>query len=965
MRKLVNLVWLVEAVLLVGFAVAAMLTPDLAIRVTRGWPVSFGWSTELLLVAAPFLFAWGLVHLVALLPANAWLARALSMRFALVDLALLATAFLGPARSYVHPSWSSFTEPWVLGGLVLVLLQLLFAVLRSPDPDAEVVLADASAVGPGSTGLWSIQGGFWLAAGLALLLVPPDLLGTVFGARTLDWSSYTPVLLAIVSMGLANLSWVAAGPQRVSKDGETPGWRAFAVAFVVWQGLHGAALLALAAPSDHPVVILLLGIVPLLLALAAWTLLLRRRALAEAGLRLRELAPMVWAVQAIVAVGAVAVGLGAPGRVGWVLAGGAGELGAFVRENASGVALVQYAAVLYFPVFVASIVGVQRYHQRIALAGTLTMWSATWSFLLLYEVTGAFGTATPTLGPLIGPALPLVILMGIPAAGVAFFSPPMVSDANHVDTRPPGLFATWVVQAVLFAVLGAGAVFAPEVILAGLRRVEAGAPAGAPWEVALVRSMGPELWLLAALSWFGARQVPPWVWRQLSMWFIVCFALMVVWLPTGVGDAGRGAVLRVQWLCAGALLYANLRFLLTPQPLHDLGLPARPTGALDRDLLPGVPMMVQSLQTWRRASHLYGVAATGSMTITAPPLSASGFPNNEWIEAHRRDLLRVRMRFANLTYRDDASLDVRGAALSIGEPTAHDRFDLVFNTGAFSPPANIVEFAQFVMSKWAPKSVEKAVLRDNRTFREGGVAGLRRAPPSYAELLYYSQIVRIWVGVPDARPIPAQAPDLVKEELRDARVLVGAHEQFLVRYRLVPLELVPRGPDGEPVPHCPTDSLGPEAGLPDEADAATMWKRERRPDERRAKDYLRRELRDRLLDPTRPVEWVLQAQFHRAEDPGVASGRALAWYDASTDWDERECPWWDLGRIRLTSALSEAETEVLRFNPAHCPSAMGIPMAAGLWDYRSLGDTEVRVMKGLARFRRFLYGVGGLPSEGR
>src|SRR5690606_7961726 len=143
-------------------------------------------------------------------------------------------------------------------------------------------------------------------------------------------------------------------------------------------------------------------------------------------------------------------------------------------------------------------------------------------------------------------------------------------------------------------------------------------------------------------------------------------------------------------------------------------------------------------------------------------------------------------------------------------------------------------------------------------------------------LFYYGQIVRDWVSSD------------------------GRH--YLVRYRCVPAE------------------PGPESGLPDEADIERMWIRDRRPGDDRPPDYLRRELHERLARG--PVQMRLQAQFHERQ-PGDSD----EWYNASVDWDEDLHPWCDLGTLELTEALSDADTEVLQFDPGNHPPTLGIPCA--------------------------------------
>ena len=239
----------------------------------------------------------------------------------------------------------------------------------------------------------------------------------------------------------------------------------------------------------------------------------------------------------------------------------------------------------------------------------------------------------------------------------------------------------------------------------------------------------------------------------------------------------------------------------------------------------------------------------------------------------------------------------------------------MLNTGSFCPAFDLLRFAGFVASKFVPERGSEALVKKNLVAREGGVAGLRRAPESYSKLYYYRQIVGQWT---------------------DTKGVL-----HLVRYRCVP------------------DDLGPESGLPDEEDASHIWIRERRPGDARPTDYLRRELPERI-EREKKVTMRLQAQFHRP-DPDDS----MEWYNASVDWDEDSHPWVDLGRAALDRALDDAQTEFLLFDPNNHPTTLGIPKATGPFDYRSLGDSEIRVVRGLQRVRLWLYGAYGLPSFGQ
>lgn len=335
------------------------------------------------------------------------------------------------------------------------------------------------------------------------------------------------------------------------------------------------------------------------------------------------------------------------------------------------------------------------------------------------------------------------------------------------------------------------------------------------------------------------------------------------------------------------------------------------------DLAAGPMMAVQTTVTRRRASHLRGVGARGVFRTVATP--AEGAPRNNFFDPGRE--MPCVLRFANLTEADDASLDVRGAALSVSDPVRARRFDMVMNTGSSAPVRDVIDFAAFVASKFLPTWGSKLIVKRDRGKREGGITGLRRAPDSFTRLHFYGQIVRWWFDEKGALS--------------------------LVRYRLVP-----------------EDPTLPESGLPDLDDASHIWQRDRRAGDPRPTDYLRKELRTRLAPAAGStasphVRMRFQAQF-QTDVPGLS----LDWYDASVDWPESTHPWHDLGVVDLDEALDDAVTETLGFWTGYHPPTLGVPPSDSLTDPRSLGDSEVRVMRALQQLRAWLDDRLGPPPTG-
>ena len=60
----------------------------------------------------------------------------------------------------------------------------------------------------------------------------------------------------------------------------------------------------------------------------------------------------------------------------------------------------------------------------------------------------------------------------------------------------------------------------------------------------------------------------------------------------------------------------------------------------------------------------------------------------------------------------------------------------------------------------------------------------------------------------------------------------------------------------------------------------------------------------------------------------------------------------------------DANTELLQFDPGNHPMTLGIPRSSSPLDFRSMGDSEARVVRALQRFRLWMYKIFGPPSFG-
>lgn len=482
-------------------------------------------------------------------------------------------------------------------------------------------------------------------------------------------------------------------------------------------------------------------------------------------------------------------------------------------------------------------------------------------------------------------------------------------DLGSADGRPPLLWVVWFIQFLGFGLLAVGHAFFPMTLLGWLSDGAAFArmpEAAKILAVDQMRILSGYILLVSMLSAFALAQDRLPVWRAFRHIFAATMftwtAVLMIGMATGSYDVVSGFV---GILVSVGLGVANLAIgseeskVTDDDDIEDLEYWTL------LDLTAGPFMMIQSMATRRRASHLMGVGARGSVVVQ----THADVPRNRVFQNGRR--FEVTARFANLSELDDAALDVRGAALSLVE--GEQRVDLLMNTGSFSAAADMASFATLVASKFLPESGTKAAIRANPSLLEGAVAGLRRAPESYARLYFYSQKVTYWVD--------------------------DQGERWLVRYRLAPAD------------------LGPESGVPDDDDAAAVWNRSRLGSETRVSNYLREELKRRASGEG--VHMRLQAQWHE-ENPGDT----LDWYSPGLDWDSEEHPWLDLGAVTLNAEMSDEDTERLFFNPGNTPRSLGTPAASGMRDPRSVADSERRVVWRLGKIRKALYAAFGLPKLG-
>lgn len=506
-------------------------------------------------------------------------------------------------------------------------------------------------------------------------------------------------------------------------------------------------------------------------------------------------------------------------------------------------------------------------------------------------------------------------LLALPAAANLLFALTLRADppkwrrlSGSASTLPSSLWLLWLAQGFAFVGAGLLLLFAPEWVVA-FTVDDAPSAAAVASAAGHLRFLGPMTLGIGVFSWTAMRAEQEWLWRVyasstvafLGAWFVT---FIVAW-----DERYRALAGLVMTLGAGFFLLGN-QVLQGPRInayAEDIG--RGPDGWVLMDLLTGPVLAIQSLLSGRRSTHLAGTAARGTFTV----VDDLDCPENDFFKAGLT--WDVVVRFSNMTWRDHAALDVRGCALRLALPGKVSPFDMGMNTGTVSPVANVVEFGAFALSKWLPPRLAALRLRGDWRLREDALTGMRRAPRCYTTLRYHSQTVRLWVDARDVR--------------------------HLVRYRLVP-----------------DDATAGETGMPDARDYERPWERRRRADETRATDYLSSELQ-RRLEGSRSVRMRFQAQFHRPHP-----GDGTTWYNSTVAWPEESHPWRDLAVVQLDAPLTDAEAERLEFNPGNHPHCLGVPLAAGARDYRSLADSERRIIRKLQALRRWRVGSFGLPRFG-
>mmetsp|Transcript_2922 Transcript_2922/g.4439 ORF Transcript_2922/g.4439 Transcript_2922/m.4439 type:complete len:1085 (-) Transcript_2922:650-3904(-) len=316
-----------------------------------------------------------------------------------------------------------------------------------------------------------------------------------------------------------------------------------------------------------------------------------------------------------------------------------------------------------------------------------------------------------------------------------------------------------------------------------------------------------------------------------------------------------------------------------------------------------------ALITKKRPTHERGCMASGVARV----LKNDRIPQNSFFVPDRT--FPIRIRHANLSLSDDAGSDIRGMSIKWSDTHFESPFDLLLNTGEISAFWNLTSFNDFASAKIAnTEEAAKEWLRKYPAGLEGSISGLRREPNSFADLIYYAQLV--------------------------FKFTADDGKERYCKFRVVPYEF----------------PKTKESGLLAKADQEAVWRTERKVSCQKKDDYLREEYKDRVTNES--VLYRLQIQIHewRSEfdtDEVFNSGKR---------WDLSTHPWLDLANISTNQMMDNEDSRRTRFNCAQLPDGvLSFKEATHPDDYNSLAETRRRVYVWSQKMR--LGGMSTVPMK--
>lgn len=308
----------------------------------------------------------------------------------------------------------------------------------------------------------------------------------------------------------------------------------------------------------------------------------------------------------------------------------------------------------------------------------------------------------------------------------------------------------------------------------------------------------------------------------------------------------------------------------------------------------------------KRMSHNNGIVAKGKLTIVENP----DFPEHDFFEAGKEFACRV--RFATVRLYDDAAIAVRAASIKFADTDYKSPLDIEMNTGVNTIFWNVYIFIQFMIV--TIKGTGKHLIPYYErlpTAREASISGARRAPDSFLQLYFYSQI-----------PVHYTGRDGVER---------------YVKFRLIP------------------EDRGAESGLPTEKDIEIIWKQDPLTEENRSRNYLKNELAERTRN--KRAKMILQLQLHtwneETDDQEI--------FNSNVAWPEESHPWIDLAKLELEETLPYEEGTKIIFSIAQHPPSLNLIKAKSIYDYNSINLLRVKTYWA-KRSRLLSYRFFGMPD---
>jgi arachidonate 5-lipoxygenase len=257
----------------------------------------------------------------------------------------------------------------------------------------------------------------------------------------------------------------------------------------------------------------------------------------------------------------------------------------------------------------------------------------------------------------------------------------------------------------------------------------------------------------------------------------------------------------------------------------------------------------------------------------------------------------VRLRHANLSSTDDASVDIRSASIKFSDSNEGGPFDMIMNTGQGGVFWNLPTLQDRINAALAKDKVasQNEWLRKKPCNYAISCETLRRAPQSYTDQRYYSQLV-------------------YEFKAKDGK-------KRYVKYRLTPYDDIPE-----------TGLLSPEDQMQITKDFG-----KKDPNETRPFDYLRQEFKNKVDGPE-GVHYRFQLQLHDWTD-----GDSYEYFNPNKPWDLKTHPWIDIGFIDLDKTLPEETIQNTCYNIANHPPSLGIIKPTSPEDYNSVAYARTKI----------------------